>query len=82
MPHLGIDIERIRAATGFRFQVISGDEEARLTFLGALLPGMAPERSAVIDTSLLRPAQLRALAKGPLPIAPVVLPEPPPAKKK
>ncbi len=41
--------ERIRQATGFRFQVISGDDEARLTFVGALLPGMDPARSAVID---------------------------------
>ena len=41
--------ERVRAETGFRFKVISGDEEARLTFLGALLPGMRAEQSAVID---------------------------------
>ena len=35
--------------TGFRFRVISGDEEARLTFQGALLPDLKPEASAVID---------------------------------
>jgi exopolyphosphatase/guanosine-5'-triphosphate,3'-diphosphate pyrophosphatase len=34
---------------GFRFRTISGDEEARLTFRGGLLPGMDPARSAVID---------------------------------
>jgi exopolyphosphatase/guanosine-5'-triphosphate,3'-diphosphate pyrophosphatase len=41
--------EQIAKKTGFRFRVISGDEEARLTFLGGLLPGMAPEQSAIID---------------------------------
>lgn len=40
---------RVQKETGFLFQVISGDEEARLTFLGALLPGMDPARAAVID---------------------------------
>lgn len=41
--------ERVRAATGFQFRTISGDDEARYTFLGGLLPGMDPARSAVID---------------------------------
>lgn len=41
--------ERVLRETGFGFKVISGDEEARLTFLGALLPGIAPERAAVLD---------------------------------
>ncbi|MCM2323400.1 MAG: Ppx/GppA family phosphatase [Oligoflexia bacterium] len=40
---------RVEKETGFRFRVISGDEEARLTFLGGLLPGMDPRSSAVID---------------------------------
>lgn len=40
---------RVEKETGFRFRVISGDEEARLTFLGGLLPEMSPETSAVID---------------------------------
>lgn len=40
---------RVERETGFRFRVISGDEEARMSFLGALLPGMDPARSAVID---------------------------------
>jgi exopolyphosphatase/guanosine-5'-triphosphate,3'-diphosphate pyrophosphatase len=34
---------------GFRFRTISGDEEAEYMFLGGLLPGMDPVRSAVID---------------------------------
>jgi exopolyphosphatase/guanosine-5'-triphosphate,3'-diphosphate pyrophosphatase len=40
---------RVEQETGFRFRVISGDDEAKFTFLGALLPGMSPESSAVID---------------------------------
>lgn len=40
---------RVEAETGFKFRIISGDEEARLTFLGGLLPGMDPQHSAVID---------------------------------
>jgi exopolyphosphatase/guanosine-5'-triphosphate,3'-diphosphate pyrophosphatase len=40
---------RVEKETGFRFRVISGDEEARLTFQGALLPDLKPEASAVID---------------------------------
>jgi exopolyphosphatase/guanosine-5'-triphosphate,3'-diphosphate pyrophosphatase len=41
--------ERVKRETGFGFQVISGEEEGRLTFLGALLPDLRPERSVVID---------------------------------
>ncbi len=40
---------QVERETGFRFRVISGEEEARCTFLGALLPGMDPARAAVID---------------------------------
>jgi exopolyphosphatase/guanosine-5'-triphosphate,3'-diphosphate pyrophosphatase len=40
---------RVEKETGFRFRVISGDEEAQLTFQGALLPDLKPETSAVID---------------------------------
>lgn len=40
---------QVEQETGFRFQVISGDEEARLTFFGGLLPGYSPESFAVID---------------------------------
>lgn len=39
----------VEEETGFRFQVISGEEEARLTFLGGLLPDLAPDAAAVID---------------------------------
>lgn len=41
--------DRVEKETGFRFRVISGDDEARFTFLGGLLPGMKPEKCAVID---------------------------------
>lgn len=41
--------ERVRSETSFGFKTISGEEEGRLTFLGALLPGLRPETSAVID---------------------------------
>lgn len=40
---------RVEKETGFRFRVLSGEEEARYTFLGALTPGMDPGRCAVID---------------------------------
>lgn len=40
---------KVEAATGFRFKIITGDEEARCTFLGGLLPGMDPAAYAVID---------------------------------
>ena len=40
---------RVEKETDFRFRVISGDEEAKLTFLGALLPDLKAETSAVID---------------------------------
>ncbi|MDR3608541.1 MAG: Ppx/GppA phosphatase family protein [Oligoflexia bacterium] len=40
---------RVERETGFRFRIISGDEEAKLTFKGGLLPGLSAEHSAVID---------------------------------
>lgn len=40
---------RVERETGFRFQVITGDEEALYTFLGGLLPEHDATRSAVID---------------------------------
>ena len=40
---------RVKQETGFEFLTLSGDEEARYTFLGALLPGMDPAQTAVID---------------------------------
>jgi exopolyphosphatase/guanosine-5'-triphosphate,3'-diphosphate pyrophosphatase len=39
----------VEKETGFRFQVISGEDEAKYTFQGALLPGISPHDSAVID---------------------------------
>jgi exopolyphosphatase/guanosine-5'-triphosphate,3'-diphosphate pyrophosphatase len=41
--------QQVEKETGFKFRIISGDEEARMTFVGALLPDMKPESSAVID---------------------------------
>lgn len=40
---------RVRAETGFQFQILSGGDEAKFTFLGGLLPGMNPSQSIVID---------------------------------
>ena len=42
-------LARIERETGFHFQIITGDQEAEFTFNGALLPGMAPSTTAVID---------------------------------
>lgn len=39
----------VQGETGLRFRVLSGQDEAKYTFLGALLPGMRPESCAVID---------------------------------
>lgn len=39
----------VERETGFRFHVLSGDDEAKYTFLGGLFAGMDPSRSAVID---------------------------------
>ncbi len=40
---------QIAKETGFQFRLLSGDDEAKYTFLGGLLPGMNPEKCAVID---------------------------------
>ncbi|MCP4255612.1 MAG: hypothetical protein GY775_19835, partial [Candidatus Scalindua sp.] len=40
---------RLEAELGFRFRVISGKEEARLSFMGSLLPGMEPSNHTVVD---------------------------------
>ncbi len=40
---------RIEAEWGFRFRVISGKDEARLSFIGSLLPGMEQYNHAVVD---------------------------------
>lgn len=39
----------VEAETGFKFQILSGEDEAKYMFQGGLLPGMNPESSAVID---------------------------------
>lgn len=41
--------KRVREETGVDVRVVDGATEARLSFLGGLLPGQDPERSALID---------------------------------
>jgi len=41
--------KQIQSTTGVHFRVISGDEEAKASFLGGLLPGMSPESASIID---------------------------------
>ncbi len=41
--------ERVEAECGFKFEVISGRDEARMSFIGSLLPGMEPSLYAVVD---------------------------------
>lgn len=40
---------KVKSETGFTFSTLTGEEEARATFLGALLPQMDPSQSVVID---------------------------------
>lgn len=40
---------KIKNEIGFQFRVLSGDEEAKATFIGAALPGMNPEKIVVMD---------------------------------
>lgn len=40
---------RVEKETGLKFRILSGDQEAELTFLGGLLPDLDPEQTAVID---------------------------------
>jgi exopolyphosphatase/guanosine-5'-triphosphate,3'-diphosphate pyrophosphatase len=40
---------RVTQVTGFCFQILTGDAEAAASFRGALLPGMDPDQSVVID---------------------------------
>jgi exopolyphosphatase / guanosine-5'-triphosphate,3'-diphosphate pyrophosphatase len=40
---------RVEAELGFGFRVISGEDEARLSFTGSLLPNMEPSNHAVVD---------------------------------
>lgn len=41
--------EKIEKQLGFRFRVLSGDEEARATFIGAALPGIDEKNLVVMD---------------------------------
>ena len=41
--------EKVRCETGIWFVTLSGEEEARASFRGALLPGQKPDCTAVID---------------------------------
>jgi exopolyphosphatase/guanosine-5'-triphosphate,3'-diphosphate pyrophosphatase len=41
--------QQVLAETGFRFRTLTGEEEARASFLGGLLPGMNVEESVVFD---------------------------------
>ncbi len=41
--------DKVESDYGFRFTVLSGKDEARLSFLGSLLPGMAPSNYTVVD---------------------------------
>jgi exopolyphosphatase/guanosine-5'-triphosphate,3'-diphosphate pyrophosphatase len=45
----GVFFERVQRETGFRFRVLSGDDEAKYTFLGALPPESSAANTAVID---------------------------------
>lgn len=40
---------QVEKETGFQFRTLSGDDEAKYTFEGGLLPGMKPEKSVVVD---------------------------------
>jgi exopolyphosphatase / guanosine-5'-triphosphate,3'-diphosphate pyrophosphatase len=41
--------DKVQAECGFGFSVLSGKNEARLSFVGSLLPGMDPSNHAVVD---------------------------------
>lgn len=41
--------DRIENKTGIRFTILSGDQEAQATFIGAALPGMNPDKMVVMD---------------------------------
>ncbi len=42
-------LDKVKEECGFRFSVLSGKDEAHLSFLGSLLPGMDPSNHAVVD---------------------------------
>ncbi len=41
--------ESVKKTTGIEFRVLTGDEEAKATFLGAALPNISPDRMVVMD---------------------------------
>ena len=41
--------DKVEGECGFRFSVLSGKDEARLSFIGSLLPGMDASHYAVVD---------------------------------
>ena len=41
--------DKVEEECGFRFSVLSGKDEARLSFMGSLLSGMDPSNHAVVD---------------------------------
>lgn len=41
--------DQIESKTGIRFNILSGDQEAQATFIGAALPGMNPDQMVVMD---------------------------------
>ncbi len=41
--------DKVESELSFRFMVLSGKDEARLSFLGSLLPGMDPSNYMVVD---------------------------------
>ena len=50
MPRTGKHfLHKVEAECGLRFRVLSGKDEARLSFMGSLLPGMDPSHYAVVD---------------------------------
>lgn len=45
----GAFFDKVEEECGLRFSVLSGKDEARLCFMGSLLPGMDPSNHAVVD---------------------------------
>jgi exopolyphosphatase/guanosine-5'-triphosphate,3'-diphosphate pyrophosphatase len=73
--------EGLKAETGFSFRILSGDEEAEATFIGAALPGSDLSKMVVMDigggsTELVaRPEQSSKLEGESLPIGAVKITE-------
>ncbi len=41
--------QKVQNETGIKFKTLTGDQEARATFMGAALPGMNPDKMVVMD---------------------------------